>query len=166
MRGTQDERFWLKVAGRETDGCWLWTGALLANGYGMFRASKSMAAHRWAYEHVVGPIPEGLQLDHLCRVRNCVNPSHLEPVTQAENIRRGFKARGHSLRRSGYKPKPKPPDYVHVPMADRTQCPQGHPYDDANTYLVRRRNGRTDRTCRACRKASSAARYQRRKANA
>ena len=71
------------------NGCWLWCGTRTHDGYGMTRASgRNVLAHRWFYEHFVGPIPEGLQLDHLCRVEPCVNPRHLEPVTGLENIRR------------------------------------------------------------------------------
>lgn len=75
--------------------CWFWTGAISRSGYGNFWTGESyVSAHRWSYEHFVGPIPEGLDLDHLCRVRNCVNPAHLEPVTRQENLRRGREARG------------------------------------------------------------------------
>jgi len=82
-------------------GCWLWTASTNKNGYGQFRfgsqvdGTRTMVlAHRWAYEHLVGPIPEGLQLDHLCRAPWCVNPEHLEPVTNRENTVRGLEARG------------------------------------------------------------------------
>lgn len=81
------ERFWLKVA--KTDDCWLWVGAKSSEGYGSFRLNdKAIGAHRVAYELLVGPIPHGLTIDHLCKVRHCVNPAHLEPVTMAENVRR------------------------------------------------------------------------------
>ena len=83
-------RFWRFVA--KTDTCWLWTGAT-ASGYGLFWDERQVRAHRWAYESEVGPIPEGLQLDHLCRVPLCVRPDHLEPVTGAENMRRMWLAR-------------------------------------------------------------------------
>lgn len=96
--GTAKERFWRRVV--KTDGCWNWIGATL-EGYGTFHARR---AHRMAYEMLVGPIPGGLHLDHLCRNRACVNPAHLEPVTLAENIRRGERAM-------------------------KTTCPRGHPYD-------------------------------------
>ena len=93
-------RFWAKVD--KSDGCWLWTGACDRKGYGRFRAEtgESVAAHRWVYEQEVGPIPEGLEIDHLCHSntscvaglgclhRKCVNPAHLEPVTHAENLAR------------------------------------------------------------------------------
>jgi hypothetical protein len=76
-------RFLAKVD--KADECWLWTARKNYKGYGMFRlGSRVPYAHRVAYEHYVGPIPEGLQLDHICRVRHCVNPDHLEPVTNAE----------------------------------------------------------------------------------
>ncbi len=77
------ERFWAKV--EFTDTCWLWTGALDKGGYGFFQNKR---AHRMSYEWAKGPIPAGLQLDHLCFVRNCVYPDHLEPVTAKENTRR------------------------------------------------------------------------------
>ena len=98
------DRFLSKVT-RDPSGCWLWTGAISDNGYGSFHnGHRTVGAHRYSFEHYVGPIPDGLVLDHLCRVTNCVNPAHLEPVTHAENIRRGYEAkaqthckRGHDL---------------------------------------------------------------------
>ena len=83
------DRFWAKVD--KGIFCWDWLGGK-SNGYGRFWVEgRLVQAHRWAYETMVGPIPEGLTLDHLCRVRYCVNPSHLEPVTLGENIRRSFR---------------------------------------------------------------------------
>lgn len=71
------------------DGCWLWLGSIDRDGYGNAKTRYGRAAHRLTYQAYVGDIPEGMQLDHLCRQRSCVNPYHLEPVTQQENILRG-----------------------------------------------------------------------------
>jgi hypothetical protein len=82
-------RFWMKVDRAEVDGCWLWTAATW-DGYGKFFADgRKHPAHRFSYELAVGPVPDGLELDHLCRNRACVNPSHLEPVSKLENWARG-----------------------------------------------------------------------------
>lgn len=99
------ERLMRKVVVHE--GCWLWAGAQAGNGssegrgYGiMWTGKRNDYVHRIAYEHSFGPIPEGLEIDHLCRVRRCVNPAHLEAVTHAENKRRARRThcqRGHEL---------------------------------------------------------------------
>jgi HNH endonuclease len=95
IRPTVEQRFWAKVDQGDGTGCWLWTGAKLHGGYGHMRGGTAdTTAHRIAYELLVGPIPKGLEIDHLCRVRACVRPDHLEPVTRAENDRRGRIARG------------------------------------------------------------------------
>lgn len=113
---------------RELGPCWLWPGYLAKGGYakGALGGRRGMI-HRLAYELLVGPIPQGLTLDHLCRVRRCVNPAHLEPVTMAENLHRG--------------------NTLPAINAAKTHCPSGHPYDVENTY-VNPSTGR--RTCRAC----------------
>lgn len=130
--------FWSKVDKADPDGCWLWTGTKVPSGYGrLWIAQRPFAAHRVAYEWLVGPIPEGLQLDHLCRVRRCVNPAHLEPVTSRENTMRGLNWAARN--------------------AEKTHCPQGHPYDEANTYL---RSG-GGRGCRACHREAARAQRQR-----
>jgi hypothetical protein len=104
---------------QKTDTCWIWVGTLTVKGYGRFARSKNNRhkAHRWSYEHFVGPIAEGLTIDHLCRVRACVNPAHLEAVTIQENLSRaprgtynwqdGKCKRGHDLAIVGYRERPK-----------------------------------------------------------
>lgn len=82
----------------ESSGCWIWNRAKISTGYGALRRKgRTMLAHRWVYERLVGPIPEGLTLDHVkargCISTACVNPAHLEPVTQAENNRRSSRAK-------------------------------------------------------------------------
>lgn len=129
---TPMERFWEKV--EKTPTCWIWHGTRMSTGHGrFFYEGTRAAAHRVAYAELIGPIPEGLVLDHLCMNPPCVNPAHLEPVTSAENLARAVVAHR--------------PDY----------CPQGHPYDEANTD---NRNGR--RICIECRRTKSRE-YQRRK---
>lgn len=89
LRGESvDDRFWARVDALGP--CWLWTGGKTSNGYGRFGVTSKdkRLAHIFAWTTLVGPVPEGLQLDHLCRVRLCVNPDHLEPVTPRENWRR------------------------------------------------------------------------------
>jgi hypothetical protein len=94
IRGDLTARFWSKIS--KTDTCWLWTGTLDTKGYGQFWDGQVIArAPRFAYEFLVDAIPEGLTIDHLCRVVACVNPAHLEPVTSEENTRRMHEARGH-----------------------------------------------------------------------
>jgi hypothetical protein len=87
---TAEERFWARVE-EEASGCWRWTGAKTGRGYGVIAPSGKRLdmAHRFAYKLLVGPIAPGLTIDHLCRNQLCVNPAHLEPVTQAENTARG-----------------------------------------------------------------------------
>lgn len=129
-------RFWDKAIPEPMSGCWLWLGATTPDGYAKF-GHRATVAHRTSYRAFVGSIPEGLQLDHLCRVRCCVNPAHLEPVTNRENQMRGIA-------------------FV-VENANKTHCPRGHAYDDKNTKQY---GGR--RYCRACQRA----REQSRRANA
>ena len=108
------ERFEEKIL-RTPGGCWRWTAARVQDGYGQFKFNGRMVgSHRFAYEQYVGPIPEGLQIDHLCRNRWCVNPLHLEPVTQRENILRGHSPAGLRARAS--------------------KCQRGHAFDSVNTY--------------------------------
>lgn len=110
-----------------TESCWLWTGAK-AKGYGRFTVGRrTIQAHRWAYELFVGPIPDGLVIDHLCRVPACCNPAHLEPVTRRVNNVRGVGWAGQHYR--------------------KTECAKGHPLAGGNLY-VHPTNGR--RACRRC----------------
>ena len=89
------ERFEVRWTPEPNTGCWLWTGAATSAGHGRFWSKgATVPAHRWAYEHLVGPVSEGFELDHLCRAPWCVNPEHLEPVTNRENTVRGLEARG------------------------------------------------------------------------
>lgn len=108
-------------------GCWQWQGWVGTDGYGELQINKkSVRAHRLFYEKHKGKIPEGLVIDHLCRNRACVNPSHMEPVTIKENTLRGFGAPAMNKR--------------------KTECVNGHPFTEVNTYKV---NG--GRFCQKCR---------------
>jgi hypothetical protein len=93
-----EQRFWQFVTKDAADVCWEWHGERIRNGYGRLWISTTqrMLAHRFAYELLIGPIPEGLDLDHLCRNRSCVNPAHLEPVTNRENVIRGNRFRNQT----------------------------------------------------------------------
>lgn len=127
---TASPRFWSKV---DIGSCWLWTGSTDEHGYGQFWfEGRLVSAHRWSYESLRGPIPDGLFLDHLCRVVNCVNPVHLEPVTNRENVIRGFSSRG-------------PLRY----------CRKGHEMTEENTYT---RPDGSNSTCRTCKRARDAQR--------
>ena len=154
MRGEALSRFWEKVDKNgpipehrpDLGPCWVWTGGRVRNGYGMTHLpGLGRLAHVIAFVEHVGPVPEGLELDHLCRVRHCCNPKHLEPVTRRENIMRG----------DG-------PDVTRVRFAAITHCPAGHTYDAANTLVKVYAGGKTSRTCRACHAAAA----RKKKANA
>ena len=89
-----DRLFWRKV--RADGDCWRWTGAVTSRGYGCLgRDGRTILAHRYAYVLTVGPIPDGLTIDHLCGNKRCVRPEHMEPVTGAENTRRRFRGKTH-----------------------------------------------------------------------
>lgn len=91
-------RFWAKVE-EDDRGCWVWQAAVKGHGYGSFHLNGALrSAHRLVWENLVGPIPDGLTIDHLCRNKLCVNPAHLEPVTAAENLRRRYREQTHCLR--------------------------------------------------------------------
>lgn len=132
------DRFWSKVD--KSGHCWLWTASCTPRGYGSFWfEGRLMPAHVWSWEQVFGPVPEGLQLDHVydwgCRHRHCVNPSHLQPVTSVENTRRGHASRNSDV-----------------------QCRHGHRRDETNTRY--RANG--DVLCLDCKRIRDAARRARR----
>lgn len=147
-----EERFWEKVDKNgpvpdyapELGPCWLWTGPCDGMGYGYIsrgrRGEGNVKAHRLAYELLVGPIADGLEPDHLCRVHACVNPRHVEPVTHAENMRRSLSY-----------------------WSTKTHCPRGHAYDDENTIVVT--TPRPGRRCRKCTRAQNRERQQRSRAN-
>lgn len=118
-------RFIAKVD--KSDACWLWRAATRGGGYGAFWLNgRHVPAHRFAYEALIGPVPDGLHLDHLCRNRSCVNPDHLEPVTCQENLLRS-------------------PVTFQGTNARKTHCDHGHEFTPENTYEYR-----GGRKCRAC----------------
>lgn len=133
-------RFWQKVDRRGPDECWPWLGCKNGSGYGdLYIDGRTRRAHRFAYELLVGPIPSGLTLDHLCRTRHCVNPAHLEPVTNKENLMRGVSFSALN--------------------AKKTHCKRGHEFTPENT--VRPRDGR--RRCRTCLNDRQRAKYHARR---
>lgn len=124
------DRFWSRVDKRP-GGCWIWNGARTSDGYGRVRSNRRhLRTHRVAYLHLVGHVPEGLVIDHLCRERLCCNPEHLEAVTPEENYRRGSGAG--------------------VVNAAKTHCPKGHEYSPGNTGQYKRASGSTYRRCLTC----------------
>jgi len=140
-----EERFdekWMPVP---WTGCWLWTASLDGHGYGQFNKVLSNGkwgsskAYKFSYERAKGPVPDGLQIDHLCRERSCVNPDHLEAVTQKENILRGTSPAAMNLRKN--------------------HCSKGHEWTEDNVALYK---GRRGRMCKQCNR-DSANRYYARK---
>ena len=175
------ERFFDKV-NKRTDGCWVWTGCLDRKGYGKFKVGpkdgsirRTVLPHRWLYEHINGEIKDKLPCDHLCRVPSCVNPEHIEPVTVAENTRRGMAGvlriipthcqRGHALIEANvYTPPSTKNKRVcricktfsekewrrknRKPLRDKSKCQRGHALTEDNIYV---RKGDGAKLCRACR---------------
>jgi hypothetical protein len=137
MTPREVENFWKRVTVR-ADGCWDWNGALTHKGYAALRyEGNTRVAHRFSYRLLVGPIPDGLQLDHLCRNRSCTNLGHLEPVDNWENQRRSPLTLGGRAIRS-------------------QTCPQGH-----SCEAERKSDG--SRWCRTCHNANARARWPRRR---
>lgn len=135
----RDAAFWAKVDRTGgPDACWLWRASRVSNGYGGFAVNRrTVYAHRYAYELLVGPIPDGADLDHfVCDEPSCCNPAHLRPTTHRENVLRGSGASARNLA--------------------KTTCPEGHPYD----HVDRRGN----RRCRRCTRVRANAAYARRRA--
>jgi len=136
---TPEERFWKRVVLGNGDECWKWAGLIDRKGYGRYcnRVFGTHLAHRISYLLLVGPIPDGKELDHVCRNRGCVNPAHLEPVTHHVNLLRG--------------------NGIVSANKLKTHCPQGHPYEGEN--LICRRG---TRECRICYKKHAAENQRRR----
>lgn len=123
-----DNRFWSKV--EKTDSCWNWKANTVRGNYGRFKYNKKEEmAHRLSYENSKGVIPQGLVLDHLCKNPKCVNPSHLEAVTQRENVLRGNTLPAKNIL--------------------KTHCPEGHEFTPENTYISKGKYGNS-RNCRTC----------------
>lgn len=122
-------------------GCWEWTGSLSAKGYAVATVEgRYVRVHRYVYEKLVGPIPVGLEPDHLCRNHKCINPDHLELVTHLENLERGNWSRG---KRKQYE--------------RRDSCRRGHLFDEVNTYVTKT----GARICRECQRQRYRRRYRR-----
>lgn len=130
--GSEESRFLLRIEACRTDGCWIWDRSLQGDGYGYFHRTNggSTYAHIVSWERVNGPVPEGMELDHLCREPRCFNPEHLEAVSHQVNVLRGV---GVAARR-----------------ATQTHCVAGHEFTEENTYIL---SGY--RNCRTCHKRRS-----------
>jgi len=142
-----DERFWRQVQGGDVRTCWLWTGRPANAGYGKFvDGRKWHQAHRYAFECLIAEIPDGLELDHLCRNRACVNPWHMEPVPHYVNTRRAQLGERISESRSH-------------PV--ETHCANGHLRTEANTYIPPKGSPR----CRICNREEARRSKARRRAS-
>ena len=146
MTATAEDRFFDKVVAldEEQGGCWIWLAAKDPAGYPRFHVTRVRGqgyaehAHRWSYEHFVGPIPEGHEVHHVCEMPACVNPDHLQALTRRE----------HALM-VGHR-------NVAALNAVKTHCKRGHEFTEANTYWF---NGGRWRSCKACRQLASRQRW-------
>lgn len=132
-------------------GCWIWDGTVgQRGGYGRVPAGKrgvSIPAHRLAYEYAKGPIPDGLQIDHLCRITGCINPDHLEAVDPSTNVRRGLVPATASKHMKAVR--------ARLTAIPRTHCARGHELTAENVYLERQhRDGSLTRKCRECKRTA------------
>lgn len=145
-----EKYFWPRVV--KTDGCWNWTGAI-SKGYGNFTYAregkrKAYSTHRLAYRVLMGDPPDGMVLDHLCRNRPCCNPAHMELVTNTENLKRGYLARGYGnpRKRKPHVPKPPKPRSEWKVRTKKPYCRHGHEYTaETTTY-----GSDGARKCRIC----------------
>lgn len=112
-------------------GCWLWQHSVSARGYGKFWYPGGATAHKFSYLLHIGPVPKDLVLDHICRVRHCVNPKHLRPITAAMNILIG--------------------EGMGAKHARQTHCLRGHPFSIENTHIITKKSGKKTRVCKICR---------------
>ena len=140
---TKEQRIFDNSIPEPNSGCWLWVGSIDKCGYGKTSGAYSLA-HRLSYAAFIGEIPKGLEVDHLCKQRCCVNPDHLEAVTHAVNVSRGDYTSNH---RNGRK----------------THCQKGHPLSGDNLYVERRNGVPVNRRCKACRSAVRHKKYMKRK---
>jgi hypothetical protein len=140
-----EDRIFSKVL--PTGFCWLWQGSVTTRGYGQCGYKKRvLKAHRLIYEILVGPIPKGLELDHLCRIKRCVNPDHLEPVTKRENLRRHAQSRGWEFLDDGEE-RPKSPTRIRSELG---VCKRGHVLAEVGLYTFKGKRGPRS-SCGACR---------------
>ena len=178
-----------KIVPEPNSGCWMWMAATNDGGYGNTTINgKRKYTHRAAYELLIGKIPDGLHIDHLCRVRSCCNPSHLEPVTHQENHKRGEAGKyladrthcdkGHPFSGDNLVTRDKGYRRCHTCRLEinrksagykggiqekmKTHCPKGHPYSGDN--LVIETSGKKCRRCRICRNENAMKRYNKKKA--